>query len=139
MVPWRVVHNGDFAPAGIARKTKTFTYAHISREVWFSEGNQHFAVCDGSGEDPACSVSVPKLALRLLDHQEYMGYAFTNPCGGNAAGPALTVALSGAGGISCLMLLVFLIRVRRCQRLQNNPNAYDELDGSVNSKPENIA
>ena len=119
---WRVTHSGDVVPTSIPRSLVvdgvTYRYRHTSREVWFSEDSKDHSVCDGSGEDPSCSANVPSLAHALLDHQVYMGVAFTNPCGGNAEAPLAKAVLMAAGGFSLAMMVAFILRVRRCRRLQ---------------------
>jgi hypothetical protein len=46
-------------------------YHHVSREVWYPHNGTAFTVCDGSGEDPACQLSVD--ADNPLDHEQYLG------------------------------------------------------------------
>lgn len=121
MAPWRVVHHADFAPAAIPRLLDGKHYKHIGREVWFSENNQNYSVCDGTGEDPSCSASVPKLAIRVLDHEQYMGYVFSSPCGGPSQNEAIFRYICYGGGVSFLCFLVFVVRCRRCQRLRAMP------------------
>lgn len=121
MTAWRVVHHADFAPAAIPRLLGGAHYMHISREVWFSENNRNYSVCDGTGEDPRCSASVEKLAIRVLDHQQYMGYIFSSPCGGPSEADAALRYLCYAAGFSFLCFVVFLVRCRRCRRLQAMP------------------
>jgi len=38
-----------------------------------TDGSQRYVVCDGSGEDPECSDSVPALRWSAADHDVYMG------------------------------------------------------------------
>ena len=75
---WRVVHGADAVPPSITREERlpqgSFLYHHVPREVWFNAPDDAHTVCDGSGEDPACSASVPVLAQDASAHAFYMGY-----------------------------------------------------------------
>ena len=117
MVVWRVVHKGDGVPANIPRSVRVdgvlYDYRHTSREVWFSEDNEDYAVCDGSGEDPRCSASVPALGHAVVDQQVYMGVAFTNPCGGRDVVRWAEAFFGGATGLSLVVFVVFVARCRR--------------------------
>jgi hypothetical protein len=129
MVVWRVVHKGDGVPASIPRTVRVdgvpYDYMHTMREVWFSEDNDDYAVCDGSGEDPRCSASVPPLGHAVVDHQVYMGVTFTNPCGGRDV-----VRWAGAflGGVTGLSLVMFVVFVARCRRACSSPLRGGGLD-----------
>eukprot|EP01061_Rhynchopus_euleeides_P036483 TRINITY_DN614_c0_g1_i1.p1 TRINITY_DN614_c0_g1~~TRINITY_DN614_c0_g1_i1.p1 ORF type:complete len:293 (+),score=113.47 TRINITY_DN614_c0_g1_i1:29-880(+) len=49
-----------------------FYFHHVSREVWRST-NKTYIVCDGSGEDEDCSLSLPIYRDDAADHSLYMG------------------------------------------------------------------
>ena len=62
------------------------------------------------GEDPHCSASVPKGAIRILDHEQYMGVIFSNPCGGPSQSEAAMWLVRFGASFSFLCFLVFAVR-----------------------------
>lgn len=80
-VHYRIVHNRDPVPHVPAESTG---FAHIPREVFYEEdyqGPQSLRVCDGSGEDSACSDQFWIYDITFYDHLHYMGYTLdTNAC-----------------------------------------------------------
>ena len=70
---WRLTHNRDpiphLAPLGV------LDYRHAATEVFYNEANTKFAVCNGSGEDPACSDQYD-LDVELTDHWFYANFSF---------------------------------------------------------------
>eukprot|EP00040_Diaphanoeca_grandis_P015346 m.78192 g.78192 ORF g.78192 m.78192 type:complete len:413 (+) comp25091_c0_seq1:299-1537(+) len=119
MDSWRVVHYADTAAAFIPRKLDIvggpYTYHHIGREVWFSEDNSKYTVCDGSGEDPRCSMSIPGVAQRILDHQVYMGEVIF-PCGSKTWVPTIEALISVFGGLTMCIIALFVFRFCRYRR-----------------------
>lgn len=51
-----------------------FNFHHMPREVFYTEDNSKYRVCDGSGEDPKCIDS--HINFNVLDHLSYMNYSF---------------------------------------------------------------
>jgi len=136
MDSWRVVHYADsaanFIPktlnswAGIPVPGSPFTYRHVGREVWYSEDNKDYTVCDGSGEDPKCSGSLPLSAQRILDHQVYMEEVIF-PCGTPVSMiPAVTAIMCVLGLMSlcCMSLCVFKIRRTQCYLLRSSSTTH---------------
>ena len=68
----RVVNRNDIVPHLPPRVLPGLSYQHIPTEVWLAP-NGSTAVCDGSGEDPRCSDSVPVWKWSPADHVSYYG------------------------------------------------------------------
>ncbi|EGD83379.1 hypothetical protein PTSG_03985 [Salpingoeca rosetta] len=73
----RVVHRNDIVPH---LPLQGMGFHHVATEVWDQSPQtesppnaQTYKVCDGSGEDPTCSDSVPILEWHPKDHDYYMG------------------------------------------------------------------
>eukprot|EP00043_Microstomoeca_roanoka_P015762 m.158261 g.158261 ORF g.158261 m.158261 type:complete len:265 (-) comp16326_c1_seq4:3010-3804(-) len=73
----RVVHRRDIVPH---LPFLTMGFHHVATEIWENSpetdsppDQQTYKVCDGSGEDPTCSDSVPALEWLPADHDYYMG------------------------------------------------------------------
>jgi len=49
-------------------------YHHTATEIWFPMNYTTFKICNGSGEDPNCSDSVPVYDYIAADHLLYLGY-----------------------------------------------------------------
>ena len=74
-VSWRMVHQDDLVPHV---PPIDVGYHHVATEVWSvsdGSGGLKYIVCNGSGEDPACSDSVPAAKWTAADHDTYMGEA----------------------------------------------------------------
>jgi len=67
---FRVVHWNDPVPH---LPPSDVGFAHEAREIWYDEPSDAAVVCDGSGEDADCSLSVA-IALVFDDHCSYMGH-----------------------------------------------------------------
>ena len=48
-------------------------FVHLAREIWYDEASDDAIVCDGSGEDKDCSLSVA-LAAVFTDHCRYLDH-----------------------------------------------------------------
>lgn len=68
---YRVVNHDDIVPQLPPRNLLDMGYYHIPREVWLH--NKSITICDGSGEDPQCSASVPVDKWSANDHVSYFG------------------------------------------------------------------
>ncbi|KMZ69273.1 Lipase [Zostera marina] len=74
---FRVTNNNDMVPhlPPYVSELPQKTYHHVPTEVWLyksgGSGNAIEKICDGSGEDPNCSRSVP--GNSISDHLEYFG------------------------------------------------------------------
>ncbi|EDQ84946.1 uncharacterized protein MONBRDRAFT_29759 [Monosiga brevicollis MX1] len=71
----RMVHQADIVPH---LPPQEFGFAHLPAEVWNLSNNtagipQKYVLCDGSGEDPGCSDSVPFWDWSASNHDTYMG------------------------------------------------------------------
>lgn len=70
---WRVVNHADPVPH---LPPSFIGYLHSGTEIWETLGengdSDQYVVCDGSGEDPHCSNSVPVYSYTVNDHFEYM-------------------------------------------------------------------
>lgn len=66
----RVTHYHDMVP----HVPQTLvSYHHVAREVYFDEPSAHYTLCDGSGEDSACSNSCSPLhCTSTEDHLYYL-------------------------------------------------------------------
>jgi len=76
---WRIVHYHDPVPRlpPALPEGFPFSYRHVPREVYYTDENSSaFQVCDGSGEDPSCSDSVPLLSCLNFDHLTYLNVTF---------------------------------------------------------------
>lgn len=73
---YRVVHYADIVPH---LPLEAMGFHHVSTEVWYNEDSSSFKVCDGSGEDPTCSDSLP-LPISISDHLEYLGLPISKLC-----------------------------------------------------------
>jgi len=67
---YRVVHWNDPVPH---LPPHNLGFAHTAREIWYDKSSDDAIVCDGSGEDPDCSLSV-EVALVFTDHCTYLGH-----------------------------------------------------------------
>lgn len=76
---FRVTHWKDIVvhlpPPAVAYASR-FSYHHVAREVWYYRPapkvrKESFRVCDESGEDPTCSISMHRRSI--WDHLTYMG------------------------------------------------------------------
>lgn len=83
--PFRVVHYRDIVPHYPLRVEKgllraPFHYHHVGSELWepLKQFNGTLVHCDGSGEDPHCSDSVPLWHWDPDDHMTYMGIPNNN-------------------------------------------------------------
>jgi len=79
---WRVVHSNDVTPStpGVHEGKPGQVNAHLPFEVWYDDGDDSYAVCDGSGEDPTCSASVPSISTSWVAHSTYMGITGIGYC-----------------------------------------------------------
>lgn len=72
---FRVVHFRDIVPHYPLRIKHAFPFHHVGSELW--EPQKHFngtlRHCDGSGEDPHCSDSLPIWHWDPADHMNYLG------------------------------------------------------------------
>jgi len=68
---WRVVHQLDIVP----RVPSDFLdiFHHVPTEIWYMPLGG-YTICDGSGEDPTCSLSIPFLETNIGDHLTYFGF-----------------------------------------------------------------
>lgn len=67
---WRVTHYRDMVPHV---PQELMGYRHVSTEVFYDEPSTTHAVCDGSGEDGACSDScAPTHCTSISDHLDYL-------------------------------------------------------------------
>eukprot|EP01125_Pyxidicula_operculata_P002597 TRINITY_DN12452_c0_g1_i1.p1 TRINITY_DN12452_c0_g1~~TRINITY_DN12452_c0_g1_i1.p1 ORF type:complete len:292 (-),score=39.18 TRINITY_DN12452_c0_g1_i1:28-903(-) len=49
-------------------------YHHVPTEVWYPpSGSPKYVVCNGSGEDPSCSLSINFATTDIPDHRTYLG------------------------------------------------------------------
>lgn len=55
---------------------KLIGYHHVASEYWYIK-NLTYLPCNGSGEDPGCSASVPPFNFSLNDHGTYLGIDLT--------------------------------------------------------------
>eukprot|EP00048_Salpingoeca_helianthica_P016212 m.231054 g.231054 ORF g.231054 m.231054 type:complete len:311 (-) comp18227_c0_seq1:70-1002(-) len=73
-IAFRMVHEKDLVPHV---PPSSAGFHHIATEVWSrGEGapsNLKYIVCNGSGEDPSCSDSIPANQFTTADHDIYMG------------------------------------------------------------------
>ena len=73
-ISWRMVHQDDIVPH---LPPSDVGYHHVATEVWSknhtASGALEYIVCDGSGEDPKCSDSVPAADYSADEHNTYMG------------------------------------------------------------------
>ena len=81
----RVVNRRDIVPHLPPRKLVNLSYHHIGTEVWLAP-NGSTVTCDGSGEDPRCSDSVPLGKWSPADHVAYYGLD-AGACAAATAGP----------------------------------------------------
>eukprot|EP00051_Salpingoeca_urceolata_P014029 m.177815 g.177815 ORF g.177815 m.177815 type:complete len:303 (+) comp17971_c1_seq1:312-1220(+) len=77
----RVVHNHDPVPH---LPFEDMGFHHVYTEVWAQSSDapnapQNYTLCDGTGEDPTCSRSVPVYELKAEDHDTYLGI-YNNGC-----------------------------------------------------------
>jgi hypothetical protein len=70
-VSWRVTHWRDIVPH---LPPEAFGFHHTATEVWYTEDQKNYTVCDGSGEDPTCADQLFE-AVSIDDHLQYMGIA----------------------------------------------------------------
>ena len=81
---FRCVHADDIIPHYPFREMPAGdelleSYHHTAREVWLAENSSTHRVCDGSGEDRACSDSIPLWRWSGADHTSYFGLD-AGPC-----------------------------------------------------------
>ncbi|KAG9392088.1 Lipase (class 3) [Carpediemonas membranifera] len=78
---YRVVHWQDLVP--MVPPHMLGIYHHAANEVWYNEDMSDYRICDGSGEDPTCSLSQPTWVGHVdysIDcHLHYLGI-FTSEC-----------------------------------------------------------
>ena len=71
----------------------------------YAPNDDSYAVCDGTGEDPKCSASVPGIAQSILAHTVYMGIDGVGECPTQSSGRtffiSLLVLLGGVSAICC--------------------------------------
>lgn len=70
-VSWRVTHWRDIVPH---LPPEAFGFHHTATEVWYTEDQNNYTVCDDSGEDPTCADQLFE-AVSIDDHLLYMGIA----------------------------------------------------------------
>jgi hypothetical protein len=63
-VSWRVTHWRDIVPH---LPPEAFGFHHTATEVWYTEDQKNYTVCDGSGEDPTCADQLFE-AVSIDDH-----------------------------------------------------------------------
>jgi hypothetical protein len=68
---FRLVHWRDPVPR---LPFQILGFEHTSTEVWYTEDSKDYVVCDGGGEDPLCSDSLPLDLRQASDHCDYMGH-----------------------------------------------------------------
>jgi len=75
---FRTVHYHDLVPHW---PFEIFDYHHVPTEIWEYNATDpnDWKVCDGSGEDPTCSDSVPIYEWNPADHMYYFG-VHNNDC-----------------------------------------------------------
>ena len=81
---FRCVHANDIIPHYPFREIPgdvdaMLEYHHTAQEIWLYENSTAHRVCDGSGEDEACSDSVPLSRWSGADHTSYFGLD-AGPC-----------------------------------------------------------
>lgn len=74
---YRVVHYADIVPH---LPNEWMGYKHAPREVWYTQDQSSYKVCDGSGEDPTCMDSLT-LPVSISDHLNYLGLPISGLCG----------------------------------------------------------
>ena len=67
-VSWRLTHWRDPVPH---LPPMAFGFRHLATEVYYTQDNANFTVCDGSGEDPRCSDS-HHFDVNVEDHHHYV-------------------------------------------------------------------
>ena len=73
----RVVNQADIVPH---LPPEDFNFHHIATEMWINPVGV-ITQCNGSGEDPNCSDSVPVYDFSIADHLDYFGLDMgTGPC-----------------------------------------------------------
>lgn len=82
---WRAVHYHDIVPHVPPQDLPLIgDFHHVGTEVWWfkekGDAARDWRQCDGSGEDPHCSDSVPIYEWNPKDHDVYLGIA-NNNCG----------------------------------------------------------
>jgi hypothetical protein len=80
MTAFRVVHWRDPVPRLPPAVPWLLGFQHTSTEVWYNELSTNYSVCDGSGEDPNCSISLPLDPFAAKDHTSYLH----RPTGGSS-------------------------------------------------------
>lgn len=73
---YRVVHNADIVPH---LPYEWMGFKHAPREVWYTQNQTSYTVCDGSGEDPTCMDSL-FLPLSISDHLSYLDLPISRMC-----------------------------------------------------------
>jgi predicted lipase len=73
---YRVVHYKDIVPH---LPLEAMGYKHTPREVWYTEDQTSYRVCDGSGEDPTCMDSL-LLPDSVSDHLSYLDLPISRMC-----------------------------------------------------------
>jgi len=79
---YRVVNKKDIVPR--LPTHLVFDYHHCPTEVWYPPAGG-YKVCDGSGEDPTCSLSIPFLDDDISDHLNYLGVSLGSGSGQGCA------------------------------------------------------
>jgi hypothetical protein len=70
------VNQNDIVPHVVS--DKLFDYRHGPVEMWFKSNQYEYQLCDGTGEDPKCSYSVPIWRFSVEDHMNYVGHNLNN-------------------------------------------------------------
>jgi len=70
---WRVIHYADPVPH---LPWESMGYYHEPTEVWYTEAQDSYTVCDRSGEDPSCSDSL-LVPILVTDHLNYLSFDYT--------------------------------------------------------------
>jgi len=65
----RVVHYNDMVPH---LPMESLFYHHVAYEIWFSDDQSEYIICNANGEDPNCSDSLPRIDLSAGAHDNYL-------------------------------------------------------------------
>jgi hypothetical protein len=72
-VSWRVTHWRDIVPH---LPFESFGFHHTSTEVFYSEDNSEWKICDGTGEDNTCADQFDLYSIE--DHRHYVNVSITS-------------------------------------------------------------
>jgi predicted lipase len=77
---YRVVNKRDIVPRVPSHvfEVSGYEFWHVSEEVWYPTDPITYKLCDESGEDPSCSISINFLWCSVADHGTYLGYNTTD-------------------------------------------------------------